>query len=68
MRLKIERLNAGLTVEEMAQLAGVPASTYYNYERTGKMPRDPAVAKRIADRFGYAVTGLWPLEPAGDAA
>ena len=61
MPLRAARLNHGYTVKEIAQRVGIKPATYYYYERTGGMPRDPKVAKAIADLFGARVTDLWPV-------
>ena len=60
--LRSVRLNKGLSVRALADEVRVnPASVYY-WERRHTPPRDPAVAKRIADFFGVKVTDLWPVK------
>lgn len=60
--LKGERVNRGLTVETVCARLRIKPGSYRYYERTGGMPRDPAVAKRIADFYKVKVTDLWPVE------
>lgn len=69
MNIRAERMNRGLSVEEVCDAVEVLPATYRYYERTGGQPRDTAVAKRIADYYGVRVTDLWPVEaPSRDAA
>ena len=41
VRLKKERLFNNLTQQQLADLLGIPISSYQNYERLGKGQREP---------------------------
>lgn len=67
MNLKAERLNRGLSVNDAAEVIGVPPHVVRTAE-SGVQPR-PETAKRFADFYGCRVTDIWPVEaPEGAAA
>lgn len=63
MTLRNLRLDRGLTVERASLALGVKPHSWRYYERTGGMPRDPEVAKRIAEFFGLRVSEVWTAGP-----
>lgn len=65
--LRIERLNRGKSVVEMAEAIGVPDHVYRRVEKTGAMPNE-ANALKIASYFGLSVAAMWQLEPSSGAA
>ena len=60
INLKAERLNRGLSQTAAAQWLQISRQSLWNAEN-GKGV-GPAVAKRIADLYGYRVTDIWPVE------
>lgn len=58
---RAERLNRGLTVEQMAEAVGVSPGAWFRAEQGSARP-NPGNAKAIADFFGHKVTDLWPLD------
>jgi transcriptional regulator with XRE-family HTH domain len=65
MDLRAERLNRGLTLEEMAERVGVTRRVLQAAEG-GQQPR-PGNALKIADFLGCQVTDVWPIEPESTA-
>lgn len=61
MNLIAERVNRGLSTLEASKAMGVSRGALESAE-TGKCPRSPSVAKRIADFYGVLVTDLWPVQ------
>lgn len=68
MTLKERRLNAGMSVRDLARLAKMTPAAIYYMERTGSRPRDAATGKLIADVFGVQPTDIWPVDPVKAAA
>lgn len=67
VKLKTERLNRGLGVETLAELAGVTPRVIRYAEETGRRPH-PENAKLVADYLGMQVTDIWPVESESEAA
>ena len=57
--LRIARINAGYTVDMLAEKAGVNKSSIYVYERLKSMP-SPEIAERIASALNKDLTFLFP--------
>lgn len=58
MQLRILRLNAGLSPEQLGEQVGVSGDTIRRLE-TGGRP-SARTAKLIADYFGKQATEMWP--------
>jgi ribosome-binding protein aMBF1 (putative translation factor) len=54
-----DRVNRGLSQQQLADEIGVSVDVIRNVERTGKRPR-PANALRVATHYGLMVTEMWP--------
>lgn len=61
--LRIDRLNRGKSVPEMAKAIGVPEHVYRRVEKTGGLP-NPENAFKIASFYGETVADMWELEAA----
>lgn len=57
-RIRKERLEQGYTQKEIAQRAGIPYSTYSNYENNNREPGYQAL-KAIAKALNVPVDKLW---------
>jgi DNA-binding XRE family transcriptional regulator len=62
MNLEERRINAGISVVELAEVAELSREAIYAIQRSGNRPRERA-AKLIADRLGCLVTDIWPVTP-----
>lgn len=60
MNLEAERLNMGLSPEEIAEKMGVHSRTLRRAEQ-GHRPH-PRHMKKIADFYGVKVTDIWPVD------
>lgn len=60
LNLRELRFNAGLTPEELGDLAGVSGRTVRRLEE-GAMPT-PRVAKALADHFEVVASDLFPID------
>jgi DNA-binding XRE family transcriptional regulator len=58
LKLRVLRVNAGLTKDALGQTVGVTGQTIARLE-SGELP-SPPTAKAIADHFGTTVTDIWP--------
>ena len=56
-----KRLNAGLSIAEVALKAGVSKRHIVSAENGGPRPH-PRNAKKVADYYGCQVTDIWPVE------
>lgn len=56
-----ERLERGLSQEEIAAEIGVSVDVYRNAERTGRRPH-PGNARKFAVYFERRVTDIWPVD------
>lgn len=61
VNLRAERLNRGLTLEQVAQRIGISATALSMLER-GKNRPSPGVGFRLAAEYGYRVTDVWPSD------
>lgn len=61
MNLKAERLNRGLSRDDLAAEVGMSRETVRQMEEFGIRPR-AAAAKRVADFYGCLVTDIWPVD------
>ena len=57
--LRADRLNRGLSAEEMAKKIGVKPHVLRYVEKTGNRPL-PSNAFKIARFYGVSVTDMWP--------
>lgn len=57
-RIRTERVKQGYTQKELARLAGIPYSTYSNYENNNREPSAEALCK-IASALNVSVDSLW---------
>lgn len=57
--LKAERLNRGLSLDQLSGEVGVAKSTLARME-SGVTPR-PEVRLKVAEFYGTGVTDIWPL-------
>jgi transcriptional regulator with XRE-family HTH domain len=65
-RLRVLRLNAGLSQEDLARAAGVSAGTIKRLEaRKGKQPY-PSTRRRIAAALGVLIADVDELKGDGD--
>lgn len=61
--LRLTRFHRGLDLDRAAEELGISASYLSLIERRKAIPR-AAIAKTIADYYGYSVAEIWPnLEP-----
>jgi ribosome-binding protein aMBF1 (putative translation factor) len=59
--LKVLRINAGLSIRQLAKEVGIDESVVRGYQHNEYIPR-PESAKKVADRLGVSVTSIWPPE------
>ena len=65
-RLRKERIEKGYTQKQFAELAGIPYSTYSNYENNNREPGREALEK-IAAALGVDPFSLYSFEMASEA-
>ena len=63
LRLRRKRIKAGLTQEQLADLAGVGLATISRAEKIGGSPLRVRNLHLIADALGCEVSDLMPVEP-----
>lgn len=61
INLRAERINRGLSLDDLAERTGVAKSTLARVERRESIP-SPRVQYAIATHFGLRPTDVWPLE------
>lgn len=67
VNVREDRLNRGLSQQQLADVIGVSVDVIRNIEATGARPR-PDNARAVAAHYGSTVTEMWPIEREAAAA